>query len=164
MPLRLSLTAAACLVAAAAVLGAAGPVAADSPHAGSEATGSGATEGVGGRVGGGAPKDRLTVTVRGSGDRAADGTYELTCGPTGGSHPRAAAACDRLAKLAGEKRDPFAPVAKDAMCTMIDGGPATAKVTGTWRGRAVNASFDRTNGCEISRWQAVEPVLPAARG
>jgi hypothetical protein len=40
---------------------------------------------------------------------------------------------------------------------------ATARVTGTWQGRQVDATFDRSNGCEISRWQTLEPVLPNTR-
>ncbi|MYZ38949.1 MULTISPECIES: SSI family serine proteinase inhibitor, partial [unclassified Streptomyces] len=107
--------------------------------------------------------DQFTVTVAGSGTAAADGTFKLTCGPTGGTHPRARAACDRLAELSGEGRDPFAPVAPDAMCTMQHGGDATARITGTWHGHRVNASFSRKNGCEIARWRTLEPVLPSAR-
>ncbi|MFD5747960.1 SSI family serine proteinase inhibitor [Streptomyces sp. NPDC127033] len=109
-----------------------------------------------------APGDQLTVSVAGSGAAAADGTYRLTCRPVGGTHQRARAACDRLAELARESRDPFAPVRRDAVCTMQYGGPATARVTGTWQGRAVDAAFDKKNGCEISRWRTLEPVLPGA--
>ncbi|MFJ7996952.1 SSI family serine proteinase inhibitor [Streptomyces sp. NPDC096310] len=111
-----------------------------------------------------APGDQLTVTVADSGVAGADGTRRLTCRPVGGTHLRARAACDRLAELATGSRDPFAPVGRDAMCTMQYGGPATARVTGTWQGRSVNASFDKKNGCEISRWRALEPVLPASAG
>jgi hypothetical protein len=32
-------------------------------------------------------------------------------------------------------------------------------VTGTWRGKAVNASFARTDGCQISRWKKIDPTL-----
>jgi hypothetical protein len=41
------------------------------------------------------------------------------------------------------------------------GGPATARITGTWHGRPVDATYKRTDGCEISRWQGLVPVLPA---
>ncbi|WP_405999817.1 SSI family serine proteinase inhibitor [Streptomyces sp. NBC_00829] len=110
--------------------------------------------------------DHLTVAVSAAGART-DGTYELECGPTGGTHPVAQAACDRLDELARERqesgKDPFAPVAEDQMCTQQMGGPATAHITGTWQGRRVDATFSRTNGCEISRWQTMEPILPNTR-
>ncbi|MGW7050117.1 SSI family serine proteinase inhibitor [Streptomyces sp. NPDC054887] len=108
-------------------------------------------------------QDRLTVTTAETGNRAANGTYELKCGPTGGTHPEAQAACDRLEELAGEDGDPFAPVAQDRMCTHQHGGPATARITGTWNGRSVDAKFNQGNGCEISRWRQMEPVLPSVR-
>ncbi|MGW1883582.1 SSI family serine proteinase inhibitor [Streptomyces sp. NPDC001970] len=108
-------------------------------------------------------QDRLTVITADTGNPMADGTYELTCGPVGGTHPEAQAACDRLEELGQEGADPFAPLAGDAMCTQMYGGPATARVTGTWHGRSVDATFDRSNGCEIGRWQTLEPVLPTAR-
>ncbi|MEW2161552.1 SSI family serine proteinase inhibitor [Streptomyces sp. NPDC007084] len=107
-------------------------------------------------------EDRLTVTVHDAG-AGVDGTYELDCHPAGGSHPRAAQACDRLDANTTWGKDPFAPVSPDALCTMQYGGPATAHVTGTWAGRPVDARYDRTNGCEISRWNAMVPVLPDAR-
>ncbi|MCS0635112.1 subtilase-type protease inhibitor [Streptomyces sp. LP05-1] len=109
--------------------------------------------------------DKLTVTVKDSGNPMADGTFELTCGArtAEGTHPKAQGACDRLEELADEGQDPFTPVPKTRMCTMQYGGPATAHVTGTWQGRPVDAHFDRSNGCEISRWDAMKPVLPMAR-
>ncbi|MFD6923964.1 SSI family serine proteinase inhibitor [Streptomyces sp. NPDC059944] len=103
--------------------------------------------------------DRLTVTVHDAGN-GADGTYELDCHPAGGSHPRAAEACDLLDGNTTWGKDLFAPVPPDALCTMQYGGPATAHVTGTWAGRPVDARYDRTNGCEISRWNTMVPFLP----
>jgi hypothetical protein len=38
---------------------------------------------------------------------------------------------------------------------MIYGGPQTARVRGTYRGRKVEAVFNRKNGCEIARWKRV---------
>ncbi|MDQ0787961.1 SSI family serine proteinase inhibitor [Streptomyces sp. B3I8] len=103
--------------------------------------------------------DRLTVTVRNAG--RADGTYLLRCHPGGGSHPDPGGACATLDRRTTWGRDPFAPVPPDALCTMRYGGPATARVTGTWAGRPVDASYDRVDGCEIARWEALVPVLPA---
>jgi subtilisin inhibitor-like len=106
-----------------------------------------------------AAPDHLVVTVRHSG-RATDGTFALACHPAGGRHPQPAAACAAVTRASRGARDPFAPVPGDAVCTMIYGGPATARVTGTWHGRPVAASFDRSNGCELSRWDALVPLLP----
>lgn len=53
------------------------------------------------------------------------------------------------------------------LCTQQYGGPQVAVVTGTFHGRAVQASFRRTDGCEIARWKALAPLLgglPGAAG
>ncbi|MEW2630150.1 SSI family serine proteinase inhibitor [Streptomyces sp. NPDC048389] len=107
--------------------------------------------------------DRLTVIVSETGNARTDGTYELECGPVGGTHPAAESACSRLEELSREQQDPFAPVPTGRMCTQQFGGPATARITGTWQGRHVDATFKRSNGCEISRWQNLQPVLPDTR-
>jgi len=89
-------------------------------------------------------------------------TWTLRCRPARGTLPRPAVACSRLA-VGG--RDLFKPVPKDAVCTQIYGGPQIARVTGVVEGRPVWATFSRTNGCHISRWNALSPwLLPAARG
>jgi hypothetical protein len=88
-------------------------------------------------------------------------TWTLTCDPAGGTHPDPEAAC---AALAGKGTTAMPAVAKDTMCTQQFGGPQTAKITGTWQGKPVDASFSRTNGCEISRWQALEGLLPKTAG
>ncbi|MFF4314570.1 SSI family serine proteinase inhibitor [Streptomyces sp. 900105755] len=103
--------------------------------------------------------DHLTVTVRHAGD-GRDGTYELSCHPGAGSHPDVAGACRVLDRNTRWGRDTFAPVAPGTACTMLYGGPATARVTGTWAGRPVDATYDRSNGCEIGRWDRMVPLLP----
>jgi hypothetical protein len=108
-----------------------------------------------------APSDHLTVTVTRSGSARTDGTYELYCHPGGGTHRAATAACDAVDRQTKWGKDPFAPVPRNARCTMMYGGPATAHVTGRWAGRPVDTDFRRTNGCEISRWGRFEPLLPA---
>ncbi|MEU9364981.1 SSI family serine proteinase inhibitor [Streptomyces avermitilis] len=105
--------------------------------------------------------DHLTVTVSHAG--RADGTYRLRCHPGGGSHPDPGGACGTLDRRTVWGRDPFAPVAPDGLCTMQYGGPATAYVTGTWAGRPVNATYDRSNGCQIARWNDLVPLLPDLR-
>ncbi|WP_308122167.1 SSI family serine proteinase inhibitor [Streptomyces sp. TRM70350] len=106
--------------------------------------------------------DHLTVTVHGV-SSGADGTFEVRCHPSGGSHPAAGRACRALERETRWGRDVFAPAPRDTMCTMQYGGPATARVTGTWAGRPVDSTFDRSNGCEIARWDRLVPLLPDAR-
>jgi hypothetical protein len=57
----------------------------------------------------------------------------------------------------------FEPTPGNVACTQQYGGPQTATVTGTLRGEPVDATFSLVNGCEISRWRDVAPVLDAAR-
>lgn len=96
----------------------------------------------------------LTVTVRESPDSAPQ-SWTLTCDPAGGTHPDPVAACAAL----GGPEDPFKPVPTGMACTQQYGGPQTASVAGTYEGRPVSAAFSRTDGCEISRWDAVQHLL-----
>jgi hypothetical protein len=75
----------------------------------------------------------------------------LRCDPDGGSHPDPNGACDTLL----ENEDALEPVAGDVACTQIYGGDQVATITGA----GVQASFSRTNGCEIARWDALADVL-----
>ncbi|MGW0187360.1 SSI family serine proteinase inhibitor [Streptomyces sp. NPDC003362] len=109
---------------------------------------------------GAGPGDHLTVTVRHMGG-GADGTFRLACHPAGGSHPDAGGACASVDRNTRWGEDVFAPVPEGTVCTMQYGGSATARVTGTWAGRPVDATFDRSNGCEIARWDRLVPLLPA---
>ncbi|MFD7916980.1 MULTISPECIES: SSI family serine proteinase inhibitor [unclassified Streptomyces] len=110
-----------------------------------------------------ATPDRLTIAMADTGNRRLDREYRLECGPAGGDHPEAEGACARLDQFAREGRDPFAPISKRQICSMQYGGPATARITGTWNGYKVDATFRRTNGCEIRRWDELEPLLPSGR-
>ncbi|MET9606505.1 SSI family serine proteinase inhibitor [Streptomyces sp. NPDC006512] len=109
-----------------------------------------------------AAPDRLTIAVSDTGNRLLDGEYRLECDPVGGSHPEAKKACARLDEFARQGKNPFAPEPKRQLCTFQNGGPATARVTGTWRGEKVDSTFRRKNGCDIARWNDLEPVLPSA--
>ena len=77
-------------------------------------------------------------------------------------HPNAAAACIAI------KKNPAilspAPPAKNQTCTQQYGGPQVATVTGVVDGRAVQASFSLTNGCEIAAWNAAKDVLGSSGG
>lgn len=94
----------------------------------------------------------------GSRDDGQSVEWTLTCDPAGGTHPRPAEACARLAELS----DPFAETAMDVGCILIYGGPQVAHVTGLLRGAPVDARFSRTDGCEIRRWNRVSFLFPAA--
>ncbi len=118
---------------------AAGPATSTSPSASPSAT---------------AGPTSLTVTVLDS-KGAAPQSWTLTCDPTGGTHPDPAAACSALAAVPA----PFTPVSPKVACTEIYGGDQTATIVGTYAGEPVDASYDRTNGCEIARWDALAPVL-----
>ena len=86
----------------------------------------------------------------------------LTCDPLGGTHPDPAGACAAIAAAGGVAA--FAPVPAQTMCTEIYGGPQTATVRGTVDGEAVSATFSRSNGCEIGRWDRLAALLGSAGG
>src|SRR5262245_28559849 len=83
-------------------------------------------------------------------------SWTLRCSPPAGTLPRPARACPRL--LAGGAKL-FAPLRRNAVCTEIYGGAQRARVVGTVKGRHVRATFTRTNGCEIERWERISPWL-----
>ncbi|HEU5491031.1 MAG TPA: SSI family serine proteinase inhibitor [Gaiellaceae bacterium] len=85
-----------------------------------------------------------------------DAAWTLRCEPAGGSLARPARACARL-EAGGAKL--FAPLPKNIVCTEIYGGPQRARVVGTVGGKRIWATFSRTNGCNIDRWQRVSPWL-----
>lgn len=97
----------------------------------------------------------LTITVQ-AGPDAEPETFTLTCDPPGGSYSDPAAGCEFLSTV---EEDAFEPVPADVVCTQIYGGPQTASITGTWQGSQINAAFSRVNGCEIGRWDALEPLI-----
>jgi len=93
----------------------------------------------------------LTITVWPHGQAGKSRTAILTCDPTGGTHPDPAAACDVLQA----HPEALHPVPGDMACTQIYGGDQVALVEGP----GVRAMFNRTNGCEIARWDALAPLL-----
>ena len=66
---------------------------------------------------------------------------------------------DACGAAAGISKADLAPTADDVACTQQFGGPETATIKGTIRGEAIDASFSRTDGCEIARWDKVKPLL-----
>jgi Subtilisin inhibitor-like len=99
----------------------------------------------------------LTITIWPQGLDGPSQRWTLRCGPVGGDHPARVAACSKLSSLSS----PFRPVPKDAVCTEIYGGPNVARVTGRYRARRIWVQFRLVNGCEISRWKRVQPLLPS---
>lgn len=110
-----------------------------------------------GRTGSSGPATATELVVVGTDGSGARVSWRLTCDPPGGDHPDPDAACRVLAE-AGDRALP--PVPKDRVCTQVYGGPETATVSGTWRGRPVLSSFTRTDGCQIARWDALAALLP----
>jgi hypothetical protein len=74
-----------------------------------------------------------------------------------GTVPHPADACRRLRRLGNEA---FRPTPPNTGCTMIFGGPSTARVTGIYLGHPIWVRLRRDNGCEIARWQRVGFLLP----
>ena len=103
----------------------------------------------------------LTVTYWANGTSGKSVKWTLRCGPAGGTLRAPARACAKL-KVGGTKL--FAPLSPKAACIQIWGGPEVARVTGKLWARKVNATFDRTDGCQISRWNRLSPWLVPAGG
>lgn len=104
------------------------------------------------------PSARDELVIRFSSGTGRDSTWRLTCDPPGGDHPDPVGACQALDRHGATA---LPPVPKGMACSMVYGGPERATVTGTWRGQPVTAQFNRSNGCETSRWSRMVPLLPA---
>jgi hypothetical protein len=104
---------------------------------------------------GGGSLAELTVTVDKDGDGGvAQKTADVSCDAAGDSK-----ACTAVENM---KAATFEPTPANIACTELYGGPETATVKGTLRGEAIDATFSRTNGCEIARWDAAADLLEAA--
>lgn len=129
---------------------------------GSPSTGSG--DGPGGddslATGGGTTRaDNDLVVEVDLGDGSPQQRWTLTCvGFVSGNHPEAERACEHLTSL----DEPFAPLPADVVCTQVYGGPQTARVTGLWGGDPVDLQLSRTDGCRISQWDSLVPLVPPA--
>jgi hypothetical protein len=107
----------------------------------------------------------LTISLRESAD-ADDYVFRLVA--DGGQVLPGSTLPDPEAALAAVKahgEDIFFPKpGPPKLCTQQYGGPQVAVVSGTFHGRAVHSVFTRTDGCEISRWKAMAPLLGSAGG
>lgn len=98
----------------------------------------------------------LTLTFWPKGKDGPSRTATLTCDPTGGTHPDPTSACAAL----DAHPEALHPVPGDTACTQIYGGDQVAEVQGVGPdGGSVRAVFNRANGCEIARWDALAPVI-----
>ncbi len=89
----------------------------------------------------------LTVVYRADAGCAQTQTMHLHCNPDGGDQPRVAEACDDLAALDADRRDPFAPPSDDQVCAVEYDGPQTAPV--------VRPLGRRTGGLELQPHERV---------
>jgi Subtilisin inhibitor-like len=105
-----------------------------------------------------APATELTITFWSDGREGESFEATLTCDPSGGTHSSPEAACAALAA------DPQAlePVPPGVACTLIFGGPEQATVVGLLDGEEVETAFERSNGCEIDRWDRLAVLLELA--
>jgi Subtilisin inhibitor-like len=74
--------------------------------------------------------------------------WTLRCDPPGGNFPDPEEACEKLEEI----EQPFLETPMDTLCTEQYGGPQLASIQGVYRDESVTTRFDRTNGCEIARW------------
>ncbi len=102
---------------------------------------------------------RIEITVWPEGREGEARRTLLTCEPTGGRHPNAEEACEVLSRNASA----LEPVPGDVACTQIYGGPQEALLEGRIFGEQATVELNRRNGCEIARWDALEPVVALGR-
>jgi hypothetical protein len=103
----------------------------------------------------------LEIAVWPSGRSGDKHEATLRCSPAGGSLNDPDEVCRRLESM----ERPFVRPSGEIVCTEIYGGPAVAEVRGTFRDTEVDATFARTDGCEIALWdrhQFLFPVQPAS--
>jgi hypothetical protein len=79
----------------------------------------------------------------------------VTVWPKGpdGSVRRHHVVCPGAPACKGLSASRLRPVPANVACTQIYGGPAVARVRGTIDGKPVDVRLNRTDGCEIARWQ-----------
>jgi hypothetical protein len=80
---------------------------------------------------------------------------KLTCEPTGGNQPGAAAACTSLLKL---KKNPFAPTGAGIACPMLLRSNRKILVTGTWFGITVHRVVV-DGGCDTKLFDSLDKIF-----
>lgn len=93
---------------------------------------------------------RVQVDPDGKGSRPARNTT-VRC-----SSAEESPLCEKVAAL---RLADIEPPSRATACTELYGGPQTATITGTLRGRRIDLKLSRVNGCEIARWEAARALL-----
>lgn len=92
------------------------------------------------------PRATMNLTIMGEVGTGRVANAKLTCDPSGGGHPKAAAACAELNEVGGDlNRMPDQQV----MCTM-EYAPVTAAARGHWRGKVVTWQREFSNRCVMN--------------
>lgn len=110
------------------------------------------------------PETALTILFRKAPD-AAELNLSIRCqgshiaGETTISDPDAA-----CVELDASGPAAFSPSVPDRKCTMQLGGPQTARVFGTLKGKPVDKTFDQSNGCAIADWNLISAVFGGKAG
>jgi|688.fasta_scaffold359030_2 hypothetical protein len=99
----------------------------------------------------------ITLQIKVMGEDKKSFNWNLKCQPNSGSHPQISTACKFLNTATGKKAM-LEPPKKD-MCTQIYGGDITARISGTFKGKKVNLSLNRKDGCKIAQWDSLIKVL-----
>ena len=94
----------------------------------------------------------LIVKVQPKGPKGPTRRTRIECERLGEGSER----CRSLGDLTARRLGPVPP---DIACAEIYGGPARARVTGELRGERIDARFDRTDACEIKRWNDNSALL-----
>lgn len=100
----------------------------------------------------------LSITVWPSGLNGPSASYTLGCPGDTGTLPNAASACAQLSQLDASAFKPISGLA----CAQVWGGPQVARATGRFYGESIEASFGRSDACEINRWERLEFLFPNA--
>ncbi|MFF3226033.1 SSI family serine proteinase inhibitor [Nocardia suismassiliense] len=90
------------------------------------------------------PKSTLELTIISAAAQDAR-SATLTCGPAGGTHPRAKEACAALTAAKGQ----FDELEGDVSTCTTEYDSITATATGTWNGVAIEWQNTFANECEL---------------
>lgn len=96
-------------------------------------------------------------------------SFRVVCGDAprfegyaGARDPKAA--CDAVAAAKARLLTLSDPGREPELCTEIYGGPDKATIAGTVDGEPVDVEVARNNGCGISDWDSLEPLLGSPTG
>jgi hypothetical protein len=99
------------------------------------------------------PKVSLHVTEMSTSGKATK-HWTLTCGPTGGTRPDAAAVCKVLQGI----KNPFAQPAAGTNCPMIMANQPSFVFNGTWYGEHVSKTI-HDGTCWMGEWNKLSKVM-----